>query len=68
MEAGSKEFAHLPLMELSCNHYKCQFDTLVALRDLNDLEVKEKKPRLESVAKVLWILEEELREAEREWR
>ena len=68
MEAGSKEFGHLPLTELSCSHYKCQFDTLVALRDQNDLEVKEKKPRLEGVAKVLWILEEELGEAKREWR
>ena len=34
--------------------------SLVALRDLTDLEVEAKKPRLEGVVKILWILEEEL--------
>ena len=39
----SKETGHLPPAELSCSHYKYQYDTLIALRDFKDLEVEEKE-------------------------
>ena len=65
IRSGEQKTKHLPQTELSRKHYKCQSSTLVALRDLKDLKFKDKKLKLESVIKVLWILEKELKKTEK---
>ena len=67
-EAGSKESEDLLLAKLNRSHYKYHSGTMVPLRDLKPLEVKENKPKLEGIVKVFWILKEELEETERECR